>query len=191
MSVLKELIEKVKAKNPGEPEFHQAVKEVLGNPGTHGQETSRIRQGQDLRAHRRARPDHHVPRSLGRRQGRGPGQPGFRVQFNNAIGPYKGGLRFHPSVNLGIIKFLGFEQIFKNSLTTLPMGGGKGGSDFDPKGKSDMRSHALLPGLHARALPPHRPGHATSRPATSAWAAARSATCTATTRRSATSTPAC
>jgi len=62
---------------------------------------------------------------------------GFRVQFNNAIGPYKGGLRFHPSVNLGIIKFLGFEQIFKNSLTTLPMGGGKGGSDFDPKGKSD------------------------------------------------------
>ena len=63
---------------------------------------------------------------------------GFRVQFNSAIGPYKGGLRFHPSVNLGIIKFLGFEQVFKNSLTTLPMGGGKGGSDFDPKGKSDM-----------------------------------------------------
>ncbi|MCK4943050.1 MAG: glutamate dehydrogenase, partial [Candidatus Aminicenantes bacterium] len=62
---------------------------------------------------------------------------GFRVQYNNAIGPYKGGLRFHPSVNLGIIKFLGFEQVFKNSLTTLPMGGGKGGSDFDPKGKSD------------------------------------------------------
>ena len=62
---------------------------------------------------------------------------GFRVQFNNAIGPFKGGLRFHPSVNLSIIKFLGFEQIFKNALTTLPMGGGKGGSDFDPKGKSD------------------------------------------------------
>ena len=62
---------------------------------------------------------------------------GFRVQFNSAIGPYKGGLRFHPSVNLGIIKFLGFEQIFKNSLTGLPIGGGKGGSDFDPKGKSD------------------------------------------------------
>jgi glutamate dehydrogenase (NADP+) len=63
---------------------------------------------------------------------------GYRVQFNGAIGPYKGGLRFHPTVNLGVIKFLGFEQIFKNSLTTLPMGGGKGGSDFDPKGKSDM-----------------------------------------------------
>ena len=63
---------------------------------------------------------------------------GYRVQFNSAIGPYKGGLRFHPSVNQGILKFLGFEQIFKNSLTSLPMGGGKGGSDFDPKGKSDM-----------------------------------------------------
>ena len=62
---------------------------------------------------------------------------GYRVEFNSAIGPYKGGLRFHPSVNLGILKFLGFEQVFKNSLTTLPMGGGKGGSDFDPKGKSD------------------------------------------------------
>ena len=68
---------------------------------------------------------------------------GFRVQFNNAIGPYKGGLRLHPSVNLGIIKFLGFEQIFKNSLTTLPIGGGKGGSDFDPKGKSDREIMAF------------------------------------------------
>ncbi len=68
---------------------------------------------------------------------------GYRVQFNNAIGPYKGGLRLHPSVNLGIIKFLGFEQIFKNSLTTLPIGGGKGGSDFDPKGKSDREIMAF------------------------------------------------
>ena len=70
---------------------------------------------------------------------------GFRVQFNNSIGPYKGGLRLHPSVNLGIIKFLGFEQVFKNSLTTLPIGGGKGGSDFDPKGKSDreIRDHRI------------------------------------------------
>ena len=78
---------------------------------------------------------------------------GYRVQFNSAIGPYKGGLRFHPSVNQSILKFLGFEQTFKNSLTTLPMGGGKGGSDFDPKGKSDMESHALLPELHDRAVP--------------------------------------
>ncbi len=73
---------------------------------------------------------------------------GYRVQFNNAIGPYKGGLRFHPSVNLSILKFLGFEQIFKNSLTGLPMGGGKGGSDFDPKGKSDGEVMRFLPGLH-------------------------------------------
>ena len=70
---------------------------------------------------------------------------GFRVQFNSALGPYKGGLRFNPTVYLGMLKFLGFEQIFKNSLTTLPMGGGKGGSDFDPKGKSNARDHALLP----------------------------------------------
>ena len=73
---------------------------------------------------------------------------GFRVQFNSAIGPYKGGLRFHPSVNASIIKFLGFEQIFKNSLTGQPIGGGKGGSDFDPKGKSDSRNYAFLPKLY-------------------------------------------
>jgi glutamate dehydrogenase (NADP+) len=75
---------------------------------------------------------------------------GFRVQFNSAIGPYKGGLRFHPSVNLGILKFLGFEQVFKNSLTSLPMGGGKGGSDFDPKGQIRRRGDALLPEFHDR-----------------------------------------
>ena len=82
---------------------------------------------------------------------------GYRVQFNSAIGPYKGGLRFHPSVNQGILKFLGFEQTFKNSLTTLPMGGGKGGSDFDPHGKERHGSDALLPELYDRAVPPHRP----------------------------------
>ena len=81
---------------------------------------------------------------------------GYRVQFNNAIGPFKGGLRFHPSVNLSIIKFLGFEQVFKNALTTLPMGGGKGGSDFDPKGKSDDEIMRFLPGFHARVVPPYR-----------------------------------
>ena len=75
---------------------------------------------------------------------------GYRVQFNSAIGPYKGGLRFHPSVTLGTLKFLGFEQTFKNSLTGLPIGGGKGGADFDPKGKSDREvgSHGILPELH-------------------------------------------
>ena len=81
---------------------------------------------------------------------------GYRVQFNSAIGPYKGGLRLHPSVNLGIIKFLGFEQVFKNSLTGLPIGGGKGGSDFDPKGQIRQRDHGILPELHDRALQTYR-----------------------------------
>ena len=87
---------------------------------------------------------------------------GYRIQFNSAIGPYKGGLRFHPTVNLSVMKFLGFEQILKNSLTGLPMGGGKGGSDFDPKGKR-RRGHALLPEHDDRAVPPHRPVHRRSR----------------------------
>ena len=91
---------------------------------------------------------------------------GYRVQFNSAIGPYKGGLRFDPTVNLSVLKFLGFEQIFKNSLTTLPMGGGKGGSDFNPKQSPHTpgqmqrpRSHAFLPELHDGTLPPYRPEH--------------------------------
>ena len=84
---------------------------------------------------------------------------GYRVQFNSAIGPYKGGLRFHPSVNQSILKFLGFEQIFKNSLTTLPMGGGKGGSDFDPKGKSDMEVMRFCQSFMTELYPPHRPVH--------------------------------
>ena len=83
---------------------------------------------------------------------------GFRVEFNSALGPYKGGLRFHPSVYLGIVKFLGFEQIFKNALTGMPIGGGKGGSDFDPRGQQ-RRSHAVLPVVHDRAVPPHRRVH--------------------------------
>ena len=80
---------------------------------------------------------------------------GYRVEFNSAIGPYKGGLRFHPSVNLSILKFLGFEQVFKNSLTTLPMGGGKGGSDFDPKGKSDAEVMRFCQSFHDRVAPAH------------------------------------
>ena len=88
---------------------------------------------------------------------------GYRVQFNSAIGPYKGGLRFHPSVNLGILKFLGFEQVFKNSLTTLPMGGGKGGFRLRPEGKKRQRSPQLLQLLYARALSPHRPQYRRSR----------------------------
>jgi glutamate dehydrogenase (NADP+) len=138
MSVLKELIEKVKVKNPGEPEFHQAVKEVFETL-----EPTVKKHPEFVKAkiyERIVEPDRTIMFRVPWVDDKGEVQinRGFRVQFNNAIGPYKGGLRFHPSVNLGIIKFLGFEQIFKNSLTTLPMGGGKGGSDFDPKGKSDM-----------------------------------------------------
>ncbi len=137
MSLVNELIEKVKAKNPAEPEFHQAVTEVLESlEPTIEKHPEFVKAGIYERI---LEPDRAI---LFRvpwvdDKGKVQVQKGFRVQFNNAIGPYKGGLRFHPSVNLGIIKFLGFEQIFKNSLTTLPMGGGKGGSDFDPKGKSD------------------------------------------------------
>ena len=127
----------VKAKNPAEPEFHQAVQEVLDS----------------LRLALSKHPEYQSARLLERivepervlmfrvpwfdDQGNIQVNRGFRIEMNSAIGPYKGGLRFHPSVNLGILKFLAFEQVFKNSLTTLPMGGGKGGSDFDPKGKSD------------------------------------------------------
>jgi glutamate dehydrogenase (NADP+) len=138
MSMMSELIEKVKAKNPSEPEFHQAVKEVLETL-----EPTVKKHPEFVKAkiyERITEPDRAILFRVPWVDDKGEVQinKGFRVQFNNAIGPYKGGLRLHPSVNLGIIKFLGFEQIFKNALTTLPMGGGKGGSDFDPKGKSDM-----------------------------------------------------
>lgn len=137
-STVKGFYEQILQRNAGEPEFHQAVSEVLAS----------------LRYVLRKDP-HYADNGLIQRlteperqiifrvpwiddQGQVQVNRGFRVQFNSVLGPYKGGLRFHPSVNLGIIKFLGFEQIFKNSLTGLPIGGGKGGSDFDPKGKSDM-----------------------------------------------------
>jgi glutamate dehydrogenase (NADP+) len=137
MSMIKELIEKVKTKNPGEPEFHQAVKEVLETLEPTVQKHPEFVKAKIYE--RIVEPDRSILFRVPWVDDKGEVQvnKGFRVQFNNAIGPYKGGLRFHPSVNLGIIKFLGFEQIFKNSLTTLAMGGGKGGSDFDPKGKSD------------------------------------------------------
>lgn len=137
MSYVDSVIEQVKAKNANEPEFIQAVTEVLSS----------------LKPVIDANPEYEKAGLLERivepervimfrvpwvdDSGKVQVNRGFRVQFNSCLGPYKGGLRLHPSVNLGIIKFLGFEQIFKNSLTTLPMGGGKGGSDFDPKGKSD------------------------------------------------------
>src|SRR5438309_4793247 len=134
---IEQVMSSVKAKNPAEPEFHQAVAEVFDS----------------LRLVLAKHPEYQSARLLERvvepervlmfrvpwTDDRGEIQVnrGFRIEMNSAIGPYKGGLRFHPSVNLGILKFLAFEQVFKNALTTLPMGGGKGGSDFDPHGKSD------------------------------------------------------
>jgi glutamate dehydrogenase (NADP+) len=137
MSVIQEVIAKVQEKDAGQPEFHQAVKEVLTTL-----EPTVAKHPEFVKAkiyERIVVPDRVIMFRVPWVDDNDDVQVnrGFRVQFNNAIGPYKGGLRFHPSVNLGIIKFLGFEQVLKNSLTTLPMGGGKGGSDFDPKGKSD------------------------------------------------------
>ena len=137
MSLIQDVIAKTKEKDPAQPEFHQAVEEVLNTL-----QPTIERHPELVKAkiyERIVEPDRIVMFRVPWMDDDGEVHVnrGFRVQFNNAIGPYKGGLRFHPSVNLGIIKFLGFEQIFKNSLTTLPMGGGKGGSDFDPKGKTD------------------------------------------------------
>jgi glutamate dehydrogenase (NADP+) len=137
MSVISDVIEKVKQRDPYEFEFHQAVEEVLS---TLDATTKKHPEFVKAKIYDRiVEPDRAITFRVPWVDDRGQVQVnrGFRIQFNNAIGPYKGGLRFHPSVNISILKFLGFEQIFKNSLTTLPMGGAKGGSDFDPKGKSD------------------------------------------------------
>ncbi len=132
-----EVLDLVARRNAGEPEFLQAVHEVLESLAPVIERHKKYRDGRILE--RVVEPERQIVFRVAWQddQGRVQVNRGFRVQFNSAIGPYKGGLRFHPSVNLGILKFLGFEQIFKNALTTLPMGGGKGGSDFDPKGKSD------------------------------------------------------
>ena len=138
MSYVDEVLESVIAKNPAQPEFHQAVKEVLESLRV-VIEANEEEYRKEALLERLTTPERIIMFRVPWVDDKGQVQVnnGFRVQFNSAIGPYKGGLRFHPSVNLGIIKFLGFEQIFKNSLTSLPIGGGKGGSDFDPKGKSD------------------------------------------------------
>ena len=132
-----EFMESVIKKNPGQEEFHQAVEEVVESIWDYLQENSHYQHSKVL--DRIVEPERVMMFRVPWRDDQGMVQVnrGYRVEFNSAIGPYKGGLRFHPSVSLSILKFLGFEQIFKNSLTTLPMGGGKGGSDFDPKGKSD------------------------------------------------------
>ena len=144
MSYVDEVISLVVEKNPAQPEFHQAVKEVL--------ESLRVVIEANEEAYRRdalleriVNPERQIIFRVPWVDDKGQVQvnTGYRVQFNSAIGPYKGGIRLHPSVNVGIIKFLGFEQIFKNSLTGLPIGGGKGGSDFDPKGKSDREVMAF------------------------------------------------
>jgi len=144
MSYVDEIIDLVVEKNPAQPEFHQAVKEVLESlrvvVEAHEEEYRR-----DALLERMVNPERQIIFRVPWVDDKGQVQvnTAYRVQFNSAIGPYKGGLRLHPSVNLGIIKFLGFEQIFKNSLTGLPIGGGKGGSDFDPKGKSDREVMAF------------------------------------------------
>ncbi|MGA3405755.1 MAG: NADP-specific glutamate dehydrogenase [Candidatus Bathyarchaeia archaeon] len=131
------LMAEVKAKNPAEPEFHQAVQEVAESLSLVLERHPEYRKAKILE--RIIEPERVVMFRVAWQDDQGNFQVnrGFRIQMNSAIGPYKGGLRFHPTVNLGILKFLAFEQVLKNSLTTLPMGGGKGGSDFDPKGKSD------------------------------------------------------
>src|SRR5881398_1309783 len=128
----------VKAKNPGESEFHQAVQEVSESLALVLERHPEYRAQKILE--RIIEPERVIMFRVPWQDDAGEFHVnrGFRIQMNSAIGPYKGGLRFHPSVNLGILKFLAFEQVFKNALTTLPMGGGKGGSDFDPKGKSDF-----------------------------------------------------
>ena len=136
-TVLSSFMEKVRHNNPNEPEFHQAVQEWASSVLPFVADNPRY-QGEGL-LRRITEPDRSISFRVSWVDDNGKVQSnkGYRVQFNNSIGPYKGGLRFHPTVNLSILKFLGFEQVFKNSLTTLPLGGGKGGSNFNPKGKSD------------------------------------------------------
>ena len=137
MSDLNTLFQNIKQRDPNQPEFHQAVEEVFGSLQPFLAKNPKYTQQGLLE--RIVEPERVIMFRVSWVDDKGQVQVnrGYRVQMNSAIGPYKGGLRFHPTVNLGVLKFLAFEQVFKNSLTTLPMGGGKGGSDFDPKGKSD------------------------------------------------------
>ncbi len=134
---VEQFMAKIKAKNPAEPEFHQAVHEVAESLIPFIEENPKYKHAKILE--RMAEPERVIIFRIPWINDKGDVEinRGYRIEMNSAIGPYKGGMRFHPTVNLGILKFLAFEQVLKNSLTTLPMGGGKGGSDFDPKGKSD------------------------------------------------------
>ena len=144
MSYVDEVLEQVVKQNPSEPEFHQAVDEVLNSIRV-VVEANEEKFKRDALLERIVNPERQIKFRVPWVDDNGQVHvnTGYRVQFNSAIGPYKGGIRLHPSVNIGIIKFLGFEQIFKNALTGLPIGGGKGGSDFDPKGKSDREIMAF------------------------------------------------
>ena len=144
MSYTSEIYERVVAQNPGEPEFHQAVKEVLDSLKVVIDANEELYRKESI-LERMIEPERIISFKVPwvDDQGKVQVNKGYRVQFNSAIGPYKGGIRFHPSVNQSILKFLGFEQTFKNSLTGLPIGGGKGGSNFDPKGKSDREVMAF------------------------------------------------
>ena len=174
MSYVDETLARVKKQNPDQPEFNQAVYEVLESlrPVIEKNEDAYRR---DALLERLTTPERAILFRVPWVDDKGQVQVnnGYRVQFNSAIGPYKGGLRFHPSVTLSVIKFLGFEQVFKNSLTGLPIGGGKGGSDFDPKGKSDREVMAF----------PGRPEDK--------YSAGRLATCSASISASAICTRAC
>lgn len=144
MSYVEEIYQKAVTENPGEPEFHQAVKEVLDSLKL-VIDANEQKYRENALLERLIEPERIISFRVPWIDDKGRAQinKGYRIQFNNAIGPYKGGLRFHPSVNQGILKFLGFEQTFKNALTGLPIGGGKGGSNFDPKGKSDREVMAF------------------------------------------------
>ena len=150
------IYDEVLRRNAGEREFHQAVHEVLDSLGRVVDKHPEYIEASVIQ--RICEPERQIIFRIPWVDDAGTVQinRGFRVQFNSALGPYKGGLRFHPSVYLGIVKFLGFEQIFKNSLTGMPIGGGKGGSDFDPKGRSEGEIMRFCQSMMTELSPPHR-----------------------------------
>ena len=158
-----EFMEAIVAKNPGEAEFHQAVREVVDSVMPVVESEPAYQEAKILE--RLVEPERVIMFRVPWVDDRGEVHVnrGFRVEMNSAIGPYKGGLRFHPTVNLGVLKFLAFEQIFKNALTTLYMGGGKGRLGFRPQGQERRRGNAVLPVLHERTVSPHRSRHGRAR----------------------------
>ncbi len=188
---LEPILAQVIHRNAGEVEFHQAVREVFESLGH--VIAKRPDYADEALIERICEPERQIIFRVPWTDDKGQVHinRGFRVQFNSALGPYKGGIRFHPSVNVGIIKFLGFEQTFKNALTGMPIGGGKGGADFNPRGRSDAEVMRFCQSFMTE-LSRHLGEHTDVRPAISASAAVRSATCSASTSGSPTATrPAC